>query len=115
MAEPARTRVYQNHHLDSTRWDHIPLRPGDIVISTAYKAGTTLTQMIVGNLLFREDEMPEVLLHGSPWIEMRRKPIAEVREALDAQTHRRFLKSHVGLDGIPYREDISYIYVGRDP
>ena len=115
MAEPARTRVYQNHHLDSTRWDHIPLRPGDIVISTAYKAGTTLTQMLVGNLILWGDEMPEVLLHGSPWIEMRRVPLGEIRETLEAQTHRRFLKSHVGLDGIPYREDLSYIYVGRDP
>ncbi len=115
MASPARTRVYQNHHLDSTRWQHIALRPGDIVISTAYKAGTTFTQTIVGNLLFWGGEMPEVLLHASPWIEMRRAPIEEVRETLEAQAHRRFLKSHVGLDGIPYREDVAYIYVGRDP
>ncbi len=52
MAGPACIRVYQNHPLDSTRWQHIALRPGDIVISTAYKAGTTFTQTIVGNLLF---------------------------------------------------------------
>ena len=115
MARPARTHVYQNHHLDSTRWEHIALRPGDIVISTAYKAGTTFTQTIVGNLLFWGGKTPEVLLHVSPWIEMRRGPIEEVRETLEAQTHRRFLKSHVGLDGIPYQEDVSYIYVGRDP
>ena len=88
MAGPERTRVYQNHHLDSTRWEQIALRPGDIVISTAYKAGTTLTQMIVGNLLFWEGERPEVLLRASPWIEMRRNAIAEVREDLAAQTHR---------------------------
>jgi aryl sulfotransferase len=115
VAQPERSRVYQNHHLDSTRWDQIALRPSDIVISTAYKAGTTLTQMIVGNLVFWGQPMPDVLLHASPWIEMRRRPIQEIRETLEAQTHRRFLKSHVGLDGIPYREDVSYLYVGRDP
>ena len=113
--KPSRTRVYQNHHLDSTRWEEIALRSGDIVISTAYKAGTTFTQTIVGHLLFWESELPEVLLEASPWIEMRRRPIQEVRELLEAQTHRRFLKSHVALDGIPYRDDLSYIYVGRDP
>jgi aryl sulfotransferase len=72
---PACTRVYQNHHLDSARWEHIDLRPGDIVISTAYKAGTTLAQTIVGNLIFWGRERPEVLLSASPWIEMRRNPI----------------------------------------
>jgi aryl sulfotransferase len=100
---PARSRVYQNHHLDSTRWDAIALRPDDIVISTAYKAGTTFTQTIVGNLIFFGGEMPEVLLRASPWIEMRMHPIDNLRGVVEAQTHRRFLKSHVGLDGTPYR------------
>jgi hypothetical protein len=65
-AQPARQHVYQNHHLDSTRWDHVELRPSDIVISTAYKAGTTFTQTIVGNLIFWRSEQPEVLLSVSP-------------------------------------------------
>ena len=112
---PACTRVYQNHHLDSTRWEHIDLRPGDIVISTAYKAGTTLAQTIVGNLIFWDRERPDVLLSASPWIEMRRNPIEEVRATIESQRHRRFLKSHVGLDGIPYQEDVQYLYIGRDP
>ena len=54
---PQRTRTYQNHHLDSTRWDEVELRPGDILISTSYKAGTTWTQTIVGHLIFW-GEMP---------------------------------------------------------
>ncbi len=112
---PKIEHVYQNHHLDSTRWDHIPLRPDDIVISTAYKAGTTFTQTIVANLIFWGGEAPDPLLSPSRWIEMRRHPIEEIRDALAAQQHRRFHKSHVGLDGIPYREDVRYIYVGRDP
>jgi aryl sulfotransferase len=113
--QPKIEHVYQNHHLDSTRWDHITLRPDDIVISTAYKAGTTFTQTIVGNLIFWGQKAPDPLLGPSWWIEMRRHPIEEIRDALEAQQHRRFLKSHVGLDGIPYREDVRYIFVGRDP
>ena len=43
---PERTRIYQNHHLDSTRWDGFVHRPDDIVIATSYKSGTTWTQRL---------------------------------------------------------------------
>lgn len=112
---PLRTRVYQNHHLDSTRWDAIALRPRDIVITTAYKAGTTWTQTIVGHLIFWGREFPEVLLKESPWVDMRVLPFDEVKTMLDAQQHRRFMKTHLPLDGLPYRADMQYIMVGRDP
>src|SRR5581483_12509020 len=39
---PNRTRIYRHHHLDSTRWDAVRQRPGDIVVSTSAKAGTPL-------------------------------------------------------------------------
>ena len=35
------TRTYQNHVLDSTRWQHYQPRADDIVVSTSYKSGTT--------------------------------------------------------------------------
>ncbi len=111
---PQRTRLYQNHHVDSTRWDAISLRPGDILISTAYKAGTTWTQTIVGHLIFWGRELPDPLLSVSPWVEMRIQPIDEVRKLVEAQTHRRFLKTHLPLDGLPYREDVFYLMIGRD-
>ncbi|MHA1528982.1 MAG: hypothetical protein ACTSVG_08170 [Alphaproteobacteria bacterium] len=38
---PARSRTYQNHHIDSSRWDGFTPRADDIVIATSYKAGTT--------------------------------------------------------------------------
>ena len=41
---PERTREYRNHHLDSKRWDAFVARHDDIVVTTAYKAGTTWTQ-----------------------------------------------------------------------
>ena len=114
-ALPQRTHVYQNHHLDSTRWDAIALRPDDIVITTAYKAGTTWMQTIVGHLIFWGREFPEVLLKASPWLDMRILPLDEIRAELDAQQHRRFIKTHLPLDGLPYREDLRYIMIGRDP
>ncbi len=34
---------------------------------------------------------------------------------LDAQTHRRFIKTHTPLDGVPEWSDVTYVTVGRDP
>ena len=50
---PRTHHEYRNHHLDSTRWDDFHPRDDDIVITTAYKAGTTWTQRIVAALLSR--------------------------------------------------------------
>ncbi len=109
---PERTRVYQNHHLDSTRWDAFRGRPGDIVITTAYKAGTTWMQGIVASLLFG-DAPPKPVPELSPWVDLRVPPLAETMAALEAQTHRRFLKSHLPLDGLPYDPEARYVCVGR--
>ena len=46
---------------------------------------------------------------------MQTAPRDEVVAALDAQEHRRFIKSHTPLDGLPYDERVTYICVGRDP
>lgn len=40
---PTPERTYQNFLMDSTRWDRIKEREGDIVIATPYKCGTTWT------------------------------------------------------------------------
>lgn len=111
---PRRTRVYQNHHLDSTRWDRFRPRDDDIVISTSYKAGTTWMQTIVANLVF-PDGPSGPLGEMSPWLGMRVRPLEAILALIEAQTHRRFLKSHLALDGLPYFPQVKYIYVGRDP
>ena len=115
MAGWQRTRVYKNHHLDSTRWDAVEPRDGDVVITTSYKAGTTWTQAIVGELLLRDVELPHPKLLASPWVDARfQGPLPMVVEMLAAQRHRRFLKSHLAADGLPYRESTRYIVVARD-
>jgi aryl sulfotransferase len=111
---PQRERVYQNHHLDSTRWDQVRFRPGDVVVSTSYKAGTTWMQNILAQLIFWDSEIPGPVTEISPWIGMRVRPLEPQLAMLETQAHRRFLKSHLALDGLPYREDVKYIVVGRD-
>jgi aryl sulfotransferase len=114
-ARPEVRHIYQNHHLDSTRWDGFETRPNDIVISTAYKAGTTLAQTIVCNLLFPNGDMPGPALVIAPWLDMRTRPLEEVNAVLGAQTHRRCIKTHLPLDGLPFHDEVRYVVVGRDP
>lgn len=112
---PTVSHVYQNHHLDSTRWNWFTPRPDDIVIATSYKAGTTLMQTIVGNLLFPDGKLPGPASSISPWLDMRIIPLELMLGQLEAQTHRRFIKTHLPLDGLPYYPDVKYICVSRDP
>lgn len=112
---PKIEHYYQNHHLDSHRWDDFKVRNDDIIISTSYKAGTTLTQTIVANLLYPNDNMPGPAAAISPWLDMRLAPLDELLAGLDAQTDRRFIKTHLPLDGLKYFEEAKYIMVGRDP
>jgi aryl sulfotransferase len=111
---PERTRVYQNHHLHSTRWNYFEHRPGDIVISTSYKAGTTWMQSIIGHLLHPRGDMPAPAQELSPWLDQRIFPLELVLNGLAAQRGRRFIKTHLALDGLPYRPEVQYVVVGRD-
>jgi aryl sulfotransferase len=114
MNAPHVTRTYENHHLDSPRWDEFETRADDIVITTAYKSGTTWMQTIVANLIFHDSEIPGPIMDISPWVDLRIRSFEEVKDTLEAQAHRRFLKTHLALDGVPCKDDLSYIYVGRD-
>jgi aryl sulfotransferase len=54
-------------------------------------------------------------METSPWIDARfQGPIEPVIEAVDAQTHRRFVKSHLAADGIRFFPEAKYVVVGRD-
>jgi aryl sulfotransferase len=109
----AGTRVYQHHHLDSTRWDHVPYRADDIVITTPYKCGTTWTQRIVCALLHGPEQ--PVTREISPWIDARFwGPIEPIAEAANALPHRRFMKSHLALDGMRWDDRVRFVVVGRD-
>lgn len=108
-------RRYRSVVADSARWDGFAFRDGDIVISTPPKSGTTWTQMLVALLVFGSPEFPRPLSEISLWLDMQLASQADVFARLEAQTHRRFIKSHTALHGLPYDERVTYICVGRDP
>jgi aryl sulfotransferase len=108
-------RRYQATVYDSNRWDGFELRPGDILIASPPKCGTTWTQMICALLILQEPELPLPLDSLSPWIDMVTRSRTEVFADLRAQTHRRFIKTHTPLDGLPNDPRVTYICVGRDP
>jgi aryl sulfotransferase len=108
-------QTYQTWTHDSTRWDHYAPRAGDVVIATPPKCGTTWTQRIVSLLVF-QSPAPCPVLEISPWIDARFiAPPEVVRDLIEAQTHRRFVKSHLPLDGLPIYDEVRYIHVARDP
>ena len=110
---PRKTREFQSHHFDSTIWNDFTFRPDDIVIATYAKAGTTWVQQIVGQLLFGPD--PELAVgEMSPWLDLRVPPKAEKLPVVDAQQHRRFLKTHLPVDALVFSPEAKYLYIGRD-
>lgn len=106
---------YQNFMSDSARWLQFEHRPGDVIISTPPKCGTTLTQMLCALLLFDGADFPGRMDDLSPWLDMRTRSDDEVLAHVHAQTHRRFIKTHTPLDGVPDWPDVTYVAVGRDP
>src|SRR5215469_10337387 len=106
---------YTSPEEDSARWDGFAFRQGDIVISTRSKSGTTWMQMICALLVFGTPDLPEPLGRISPWLDWLVTPLDEVTTRLEAQTHRRIIKTHTPLDGIPLDPAATYIVVGRHP
>ena len=113
VAWPRKTRELMNHHMDSTVWNAFAFRDDDVVIATYAKSGTTWMQQIVGQLVFQGDE--NVAMHAiSPWVDLRVPPATEKLAMLEAQTHRRIVKTHLPVDALVFSPKAKYIYIGRD-
>jgi hypothetical protein len=106
---------YRSPDEDSGRWTSFEHRPGDIVISTRSKSGTTWLQMICALLVFQTPELPAPLAELSPWLDWLVVPMDHVDAQLAAQTHRRFIKTHTPLDGLPLHDDVTYLVGTRHP
>ena len=98
---------------DSTIWRDIKLRPTDIIICSAYKTGTTLTQQIANLIINGKDDFESIHLF-SPWVETLITPIKVSPKAIENFSDRRILKSHLPFDALPYSSDCKYIYLARD-
>ncbi len=101
IAWPVKTREMHSHHFDSTIWNDLSFRDDDIVIATYAKAGTTWLQQIVAQLMFKGDPDLEVA-EMSPWIDLRVPPKAVKLPVVEAQTHRRFMKTHLPVDALVF-------------
>jgi aryl sulfotransferase len=106
---------YRSPEEDSARWLGFPFRDGDLVISSRSRTGTTWVQMICALLIFQTPELPAPLAQLSPWLDHLIAPREEVCARLAAQEHRRFIKTHTPLDGIPLDSRATYLVTARHP
>ena len=116
MAEsqmPRKTREMHNHHFDSTAWNDFAFRDDDVIVATYGKSGTTWMQQIVGQLIFGGNEDVN-LAEMSPWLDLRIPPTPVKHGLLEAQSHRRFVKTHLPVDALVFSAKAKYIYIGRD-
>jgi len=96
---------------DSSIWDSVRPRSGDVIIASCYKSGTTLTQQIVKLLLHGPADLGHMAAL-SPWVESRlHSPGGAAVEALSSP---RFLKTHLPFEALPDRSEWRYIALARD-
>ena len=110
---PVKARELHSHHFDSTIWNDFRFRDDDIIIATYGKAGTSWTQQMIAQMMFGGD--PELAVaEMSPWLDLRVPPKQVKLPEVEAQTHRRFMKTHLPVDALVFSPQAKYIYIGRD-
>jgi aryl sulfotransferase len=65
--------------------------------------------MIGPRLVFRTANLPAPLDELSPGLDMLTRGRDDVVADLDAQTHRRIIKTHTPYDGLPHDARVTYI------
>ena len=96
---PFKKRNFANRFFDTTVWDNFCYRNDDIVVASYAKAGTTLVQQIIAQLIF--DGSDDVDVAGiSPWIDSVYPAKMAKLKLLEEQTHRRFFKTHLPIDAL---------------
>ena len=108
------TRNYHTMIMNSARWDDYRPRNGDVIVATYPKCGTTWTQRIV-SLLIHQSPAPRDIMGEAPWLDSTLFGKAQTMlEGLDAQTHRRSVKTHLPLDSFPVYAGTKVIHTVRD-
>src|SRR5579871_6531942 len=113
MLSRAPLRAVKDRVRDSKHWDRYTPRPGDVVVASFPKVGTTWTQRIVSLLIF-QSATPAPILQIHPWLDCRfQTPIDVMIPMLEAQAHRRAMKSHLPFDALPIYDEVKYIHIAR--
>ncbi|MGI3169112.1 sulfotransferase domain-containing protein [Pseudooceanicola sp. C21-150M6] len=107
--------IYLGPLTDSRRWDQVTLRPDDVIVVSPPKCGTTWMQTIIALLLAGDPDITPEFSVKMPWVDIRVRDMTEVAERLEAMTHRRSMKSHTPMDGLPLHDAVRYICVFRHP
>jgi aryl sulfotransferase len=115
ISMPQQTTSYLGPITDTSRWENFRHRPDDIFVCTPPKCGTTWTQAICAMLVFGKVDHGVQSSTASPWIDAQFAPIDEYLAHVEEQKHRRYIKTHSPLDGIPYFPECTYLVVCRDP
>lgn len=110
---PQKQREMHSNHFDSTIWNDFAFRDDDIVVATYAKSGTTWVQQIIGQLLFDGAE-DIAIAEMSPWMDLRVPPKEVKLAAVEAQQHRRFLKTHLPVDALVFSPRAKYVWIVRD-
>ncbi|WP_224824523.1 sulfotransferase domain-containing protein [Cognatishimia sp. MH4019] len=108
-------KLYLGPLTDNRRWDMVKLRADDVIVVTPPKSGTTWMQTIVALLLSGDPEVETELAVKMPWVDIRFREMSEVAARLEDMTHRRCIKSHTPIDGVPLHDQAQYICVFRHP
>ena len=112
---PARLHEYNGPTSRGARWNSFRPRAGDIILSAPPKCGMTWMQTICAMLIFNNAHIDVEPARLSPWLDSNFEPLVGMLKRLDAQTHRRYLKTHTPLDGLPYYPDVHYVAIFRHP
>jgi len=108
-------RRYVSPEEDNGRWEGFSFRESDIVVSARSKHGTTWIQTILLLLVHQQPNLPAPLAQLSPWLDHLVEPLDAVVARLEVQDHRRVIKTHTPLDGVPLEDEVTYIVVARHP
>jgi aryl sulfotransferase len=65
-------------------------------------------------MLIFKSGAPRPILEDSPWLDLRTGDLTASLARIEAQTHRRYLKTHLPFDALPVYEGVKFIHVGRD-
>jgi hypothetical protein len=71
--------------------------------------------MICALLIFQQPRPPAPIAQLSPWLDHLIAPREQVFAQLAGQEHRRFIKTHTPLDGIPLDPRVTYLVTARHP